>query len=195
MLFQKKCLHLAVMILAALLLAPGCGNKSENSPESYAFNEPHRIELGKALNEISGICYNEEDSSVLVVSDSKEKVYEIDFKTKKLKDYTEKVVLSGSDLEDIVKVDTSLFLLMSKGILIEVPDKAKDTSSIKTYQLGLAGSNDFETVYLDPSADGLVLLCKTCAHEQGKGIRTAFRFDLRSRTMLILSLQQQLSIL
>ena len=54
-------------------------------PESYAFNKPHRIQLGKALNEISGICYNEADSSILVVSDSKEKVYEIDFKTKKIK--------------------------------------------------------------------------------------------------------------
>ena len=183
MLFQKKCLHLAATILtASILLASGCGNKSQNSPQSYELNEPHRIELGKALNEISGICYNDADSTVLVVSDSKEKVYEIDFKTKKLRDYTEKVVISGSDLEDIVKVDSSLFLLMSKGILIEVPDKAKDTSSVKTYQLSLSGSNDFESVYFDPSADGLVLLCKTCAHEQGKGIRTAFRFDLRSRT-------------
>jgi hypothetical protein len=182
MLFQKKCLPLATIILTAVLLSLGCKSKNQNSPQGYAFGEPHRIELGKALNEISGICYNEADSNLLVVSDSKEKVYQIDFKTKKLRDYTEKVVLSGSDLEDIVKIDTSLFLLMSKGILIEVPDKAKDTSSIKTYQLHLSGSNDFETVYFDPSADGLVLLCKTCAHEQGKGIRTAFRFDLRSRT-------------
>ena len=91
-------------------------------------------------------------------------------------------MLSGSDLEDIVKLDSSLFLLMSKGILVEVPDKAKDTSSIKTYQLPISGTNDFETIYFDPSADGLVLLCKTCAREKGTGVRTAFRFDLRSRT-------------
>ena len=145
MLFQKKCLPLTAIILtASIWLAPGCGNKNQNSPQNYALNEPHRIELGKALNEISGICYNEADSSILVVSDSKEKVYEIDFKTKKLKDYTEKVVLSGSDLEDIVKLDSSLFLLMSKGILIEVPDKAKDTPNWRYNPAAFAHSHLFE---------------------------------------------------
>lgn len=182
MLFQKKCLPVAATVLTAALITAGCKGTAGNSPQNYAFNQPHSIVLGKALNEISGICYSEEDSSLLTIADNKEKVYQIDFKSKKLKDYTGKVVLANSNLEDIVKVDSSLFLLMNKGILVEVPDKAKDTTNIKTYQLRLSGVNDFEAVYYDPSAEGLVLLCKTCAHEKGRDVRTAFRFDLRSRT-------------
>ena len=184
MLFQKECLPLIPVVLLFTLLAGGCKNDSRNSPKDYALAKPQSVELGKAMNEVSGITFNAEDSSLLAVSDSKEKVYQINLVKKKLKDYTEKIVGPNSDLEDIVKVDTSLFLLMSKGILVEVLKNSGDSSSIKTYDLGLAGSNDFETLYYDPTAGGgsLVLLCKTCAREKGYGVRTAFRFDLRTRT-------------
>jgi len=182
MVFQNQCLPLTGIVLITLLLLGGCKNRGNGSPQGYDLNNPKRSELGKALNEISGLCYNKSDSSLLAISDSKEKVFQIDLKSRQLKDYTTKVVESGSDVEDIVKLDTSLFLLKSKGILVEIPDKAKDTSAIKTYDLGLEGSNDFETLYYDPSAQGLILLCKTCAREKGTGVRTAFRFDLRSRT-------------
>ena len=183
MLFQNKCLPFAGVLIAVLFII-SCKNGGQKSPEGYALDKPKRSELGKVLNEISGITYSAEDSSILAVSDSKEKVFQINLRNRKLADYTEKVIDSNSDVEDIVKVDTSLFLLMSKGTLVEVPQKAKDTSSIKTYDLGLQGSNDFETIYLDHSLNSLVLLCKTCAHEQGSGVRTAFRFDLRSRSFI-----------
>lgn len=183
MLFQNKCLPYVWVLIAALFFI-SCKNKGQKSPEGYALDKPKRSELGKALNEISGINYSVEDSSLLAISDSKEKVFQINLRNRKLSDYTEKVINSNSDVEDIVKVDTSVFLLMSKGTLVEVPQKAKDTSSVKTYDLGLQGTNDFETLYYDPSLNSLVLLCKTCAHEQGSGVRTAFRFDLRSRSFI-----------
>jgi uncharacterized protein YjiK len=182
MLFQNKCLPFLPVILLIIFLNTGCNNRGQQSPQGYALDKPKRSELGKVLNEISGINYSAEDSSILAVSDSKEKVFQINLRTRKLADYTGKVINSNSDVEDLVKMDTSVFLLMSKGILVEVPQKATDTSSIKTFELGLEGSNDFETVYYDPSSNGLVLLCKTCAHEKGSGVRTAFRFNLRTKT-------------
>lgn len=179
MLFQKKCLPATMILLAAAMFVFSCKNK--NSPKDYSLDEPQRVELAKGLNEISGICFSAQDTSLLAVSDSKEKVYQIDLVKKKLRDYTDKVVESNSDLEDIVKVNNSLFLLMSKGKLVEVT-KNGDSADVKTYDLGLSGSNDFETLYYDPTADGLVLLCKTCAREKGTGVRTTFRFSLRTRT-------------
>ena len=184
MLFQNKCLPLLGAILISSFFYTSCKNGAQRSPDGYTLSKPKQSELGKALNEISGICYNAEDSSLLAISDSKEKIFEIALKTRKLQDYTDKIINSNSDVEDIVKVDTSVFLLMSKGTLIEVPKKAKDTSSVKTYDIGLSGNNDFESLYYDPSSNSLVLLCKTCAHEQSSGVRTAFRFDLRSRTFI-----------
>lgn len=181
MLFQNKCLLLAAIILCCVGLV-GCQRNNHHSPAGYNLNEPKRSDLGKALNEISGIFYSVEDSSLLAIADSKEKIFQINLKTQKLQDYTGKIIPSNSDLEDLVKIDTSVFLLMSKGMLVEVPQGAKDSTGIKQYDIGLSGSNDFETVYYDPSANSLVLLCKTCAHEKGSGVRTAFRFDLRTRT-------------
>src|SRR5688572_20525215 len=176
MLFQNKCLLLIAHFFAILLFLISCKSKGENAPTGFQLDKPKRSELGKALNEISGLFYSVDDSSLLAIADSKEKVFQIDLRTRKLKDYTDKVVNPGSDVEDVVKLDTSLYLLMSKGILVEVPKNATDTASVKTYELGLGGTNDFETLYYDPSANGLVLLCKTCAHEKGTGVRTAFRF-------------------
>lgn len=181
--FQNKCLSVAFAVfVCALLFAAGCKNKSFTSPGAYSLDEPVQTQLGKVLNEISGIAYNAADTSMLAIADNKEWVFLMDLKNVKLHDYTAKVVPKNSDLEDLVKIDTSIYLLMSKGILLEVPDRATDSAAVKQYALPLGGSNDFETLYFDPDANGLVLLCKTCAHEKGEGIRTAFRFDLRTKT-------------
>ena len=179
MLFQNKCLLLTLFICC--IVFSGCKGKSNISPQFYQIDRPQRSELGKALNEISGIYFSG-NASLLAIADSKENIFLIDMKTKKLKDYTGKVVGPDSDLEDIVQVDSTVYLLMSKGILKEVPQGVKDTSGVKTYELELDGSNDFESLYYDPTANSLVLLCKSCAHEKGEGIRTAFRFDLSTKT-------------
>lgn len=182
MLSQNKCLpfHFALFVCALLFIS--CRQNSNSSPQNYQIGKPEQTILGKVLNEISGITFSAEDSSLLAVSDSKLQVFQLDLKNIKLKDYTGSVIAPDSDMEDIVKMDSSLFLLMSKGILKEIPLRAKDTTGIKTYDPGLKGSNDFETLYYDPTANGLVLLCKSCAHEKGQGIRTAYRFDLSKKT-------------
>lgn len=180
MLFQNKCLLLLLNVCCLLGIA-SCNIDPIETPQNYQINKPQKSELGKALNEISGITYAG-NGKLLAITDSKEKVIEIDIKAKKLRDYTSKVVGPDSDLEDIVLVDSTLYLLMSKGIIKEIPPGVKDTNGVKTYELNLNGSNDFETLYYDPTANGLVLICKTCAHEKGAGIRTAFRFDLKEKT-------------
>jgi len=180
MLFQNKCLLL--LIVLGMCINTSCKRKGHSSPTGYDLNNPQSFELGKSLNEISGIFFSAEDSSLLTISDSKEKIIQVDLRTKKLEDITGKIIPPDSDLEDIVRVDSFVYLLMSRGTLIEVPLNAKDSSEVKRYEMGLPGTNDFESLYHDRTAQGLVLLCKTCAHEKGTGVRTAFRFDLRSKT-------------
>ncbi len=183
MLFQKKCLpHFAAVIITLVVICGSCKNAKEKSSEDYDLQSPQLVTLGKALNEISGICFNGKDTTLLAVSDSKEGVFQMNLSTKKLRDYTDKIVGPDSDLEDLVKVDTSLFILLSKGILKEIKEGATDSSGIKTYNVPVEGPNDFETVYYDASVNGLVVLCKTCAHEKGQGVRTAYRFNLATKT-------------
>ncbi|HEU4632349.1 MAG TPA: SdiA-regulated domain-containing protein, partial [Flavisolibacter sp.] len=182
-LIQTKCPILVwSALVCALTLHSGCKGQGYGNPEGYDLGKPQEMQLGKVLNEISGLDYNEDDSTLLAISDSKEKIFQIGLKTKKLKDLTGKVVPPDSDLEDLVKIGDTVYLLSSWGEIKVVPMGAKDTSGIKTYDLGLQGQNDFETLYYDPTARGLVMVCKSCAHEKGKGVRTAFRFDLKTRT-------------
>ena len=89
--------------VCALLLASGCKRKEELSPDGYRLNNPEVVQLGKVLNEVSGICFNKEEGDLLAISDSKEQVFELDLHKNKLKDYPEKIVPPDSDLEDVVK--------------------------------------------------------------------------------------------
>ena len=184
MLSQKKCPGVFFpLFVCTVLLTISCGRKSTNTPD-YDLQHPEVTLLGNILNEVSGICYYDKagDSALLAVVDSKEKVFKLEMKVPRLKDYTEKVLPSNSDPEDVIKIDSSLFVLLSRGIIKEIPDKAQDTAGIKTYSLNLPGNNDFETLYYDPSVKSLIMMCKACEHERKAGIRTAYRFDLATRT-------------
>src|SRR4051812_21394955 len=102
MLFQKECpLFSLAIFVCALLFVESCKSKASSTPDNYQFNKPEKTELGKVLNEISGICFDPSDSNLLAISDSKERVYQLDLKRTKLHDYTSKVVPPNSDLEDI----------------------------------------------------------------------------------------------
>lgn len=181
-LFQMRCLpRFASLIVYATTLLSGCAGKSYSSPPGYDFRKPAMSELGKSLNEISGITYNSEDGSLWAVSDSKRKIIGIELKKQKLKDETGSIVAEDQDLEDLVKLDKEAYLLSSKGLLYEVPLNTKDSASVRSYPFWSTEKNDFETLYYDASAEGLIMLCKTCESDKGKHIRSAYRFDLKTK--------------
>jgi hypothetical protein len=136
--------------------------------------------LGKVLNEVSGLNFNRDNNSLLAISDSKRKIYEINLKTQKLKDYAEKFA-EQADFEDLVKVGNIVFVLISDGTILAVPPNTKDSTGTEVYPFWSKEKNDFEAMYYDPSVNGLIILCKSCAHEKGQGSRTAFRFDLSAK--------------
>jgi uncharacterized protein YjiK len=178
-LIQTKCpVWLGMALGCTITLIMGCKEQSYASPEGYDMNKPVKENLGKVLNEISGICFNNDDNTLLAISDSKEKVFQINVDKQKLKDYTDKVVGPNTDLEDIVKVDSTVYLLSSKGVIYEIP-KAKDT--VRTYTFHSDDKNDFETLYYDPSVQSLIMVCKECPSDKGKGMRSAYRFDLSKK--------------
>jgi hypothetical protein len=180
--FQMGCpAWMARFLVCAATLLAGCQNEAEHSPQGYDLNKPQEMQLGKVLNEISGLDYHASDNMLVAIADNKEKIFGISLKTKKLKDLTDNIVAKDSDLEDVVVSDTAYYLLSSWGEIKEVHPGARDSSGVVIYRLGLSGQNDFETMYYDPTAKGLVLICKSCAHEKGLGARTAYRFDLQRK--------------
>jgi len=181
-LIQTKCpIRWVLALVCAITLLTGCKQQSYTSPEGYDINKPQKENLGKVLNEISGICFNDDDNSLLAISDSKEKVFQINIDKQKLKDYTNKVVPSNSDIEDVTKVDSAVYMLSSKGTIYELSSKKNDTAKIKAYSFGSNDQNDFETIYYDPSINSLVMVCKKCPVDKGKDLRSAYRFDLATK--------------
>jgi uncharacterized protein YjiK len=181
-LIQNRCLpsRLALIVCAATLLQ-GCDLQRSKSPEGYDFEKPQKFELGKVLNEISGISYNLNDSSLLAISDSKKKIFEISLKRVHLRDYTPDILEGGQDLEDIVNMEKTLYVLSSKGTIYEIPLNAGDTVA-NSYSLFEKGKNDFETLYYDTVANGLIMMCKSCASDKGQQRRSAYKFDLATKT-------------
>lgn len=179
LIFQTLCPAFAALLLVCTLLAlqMGCVQQNDSSPNGYDLRTPQKRALGKVLNEISGLTYNTDSNALLVIADSKRKVFSINLKTQKLSDYAEKFS-EQADFEDLVILGDTVYVLISNGTILAVPQGAKDSSTTRTYPFWSTDVNDFETLYYDLTVKGLVILCKTCAHEKGQGIRTAYRFNL-----------------
>lgn len=179
--FQTQCPALVLVSLFGLLtLFTSCKEEGVGSPQNYNLNKPIRRELGKVLNEISGLSYNPDDNSLLAISDSRTKIFTINLRTQKLSDYSKKF-FEQKDFEDLVKLDSVVYVLISNGTILEVPLKVNDSERTIIHSFWLPGKNDFETLYYDSAANGLIMICKSCADEKGKDVRTAYRFDLAGK--------------
>lgn len=175
--FQKRYPVLKIFVLLSFMLQMSCKNHSYPSPENYDLEHPQEFELGKTLNEISGLSFNNDDNNLLAISDSREKIIQISLDKQKLKDKVAKIG-NKNDYEDLTKVDKTIFVLISNGTIVAVPANFTDSSRIDTYPFWSTAKNDFETLYYDSTAGGLIMLCKTCADEKGQEVRTAYRFNL-----------------
>ena len=180
--FQTQCRSFfGASLVCICVLVMSCKNNTSNTSAGYDLTRPVNKQLGKVLNEISGLTFSIEDNSLLAIADSKEKIYQINLSTQKLKDYSEKFY-GAYDYEDLVKGDTSIFVLISNGTIVEVPLHAKDKDQAKEYPFWSTRKNDFESLYFDSSINSLVMICKSCSDEKGQPFRSAYRFDLNTKT-------------
>lgn len=180
-LFQTQCpVQILSFALAISLVGSSCNDNAYSSPKGYDFRKPVKSDLGRDLNEISGMSYNTDDTTILAVSDSKRKIFELDIAMLKLRDYSEKMY-TQSDFEDLVKIDSIIYVLISNGTIISMPLRVHDSSSTNAFPFPFSGKNDFETLYYDQTLNALIMLCKSCEDDKGKQLRSAYRFDLLSK--------------
>ena len=147
----------------------------QKSPPGYQLNRPAKEILKKKLAEISGIFYVPEEKTILAIADDEGMVFAMDSLGKNIFDYLPKPFAETQDYEDIVKLDSIIFVLVSDGTILQINKNAEIISRAK---VPLSGKNDFESIYYEPSSNGIIILCKKCALEKNKKARTAFRFDI-----------------
>lgn len=163
-----------------LLLCTSCEMFwSPHSPHGYVLPKPHRIILDKKLNEISGLSFLPDEQAMLAIADDKRKIYKVTPEGAISNYFEEDFAEEQQDFEDVVKVDGVVYALVSDGTIYSI--RKTDSGLVVTnHPFPSEDKNDFETLYYDPAARGLIMLCKSCAFEK-KGMRTAFRFDLASQ--------------
>ena len=173
-----KIRNLMLVFFAFYLGIAGCQSKKVLlTPEGYDLQHPDKTDLGTKLQEISGIFWVN-DSLMLANNDESGKIFNLNPSNKK--DFTYPTVEFGEkdDYEDIVKVDSSVYLLISTGKIIEV--KAQGDSAHGTVVAELPGKdNEFESMYYDKDIHSLIMLCKKCNREKDQ-FRSAYKFDLRT---------------
>lgn len=155
---------------------------SPKSPQGYVVPRPHKMILEKKLNEISGLYYLPDENAFLAIADNKQKVYRVTVDGK-VSNYFEEDFAEQEDFEDVVKVDSTVYVLVSDGSIIAI--QQNDSGLLTTRHpfptTDSTNKNDFETLYFDSVAKGLILICKECEIEKGKNERTAYRFDLTTQ--------------
>jgi uncharacterized protein YjiK len=149
------------------------------SPRGYVLPRPKKMILEKKVNEISGLFYLQNENAMLAISDNKQKIYRIT-PTGEVSSYIEEDFGPQEDYEDVVRVDSSVYVLISDGTIVEI-NRTDSGLNVKNYPFWSKEKNDFETLYYDAAANSLVVLCKFCKEGGDVTDPNAYRFNLAGK--------------
>jgi uncharacterized protein YjiK len=149
----------------------------------YKLSAPDRVYfLPEALQEISGLT--EIDSSkIACIQDENEIVFIYDLSTGKIISRID-CGYSG-DYEGIARVDSTLYILRSDGVLIEIKNFKSDKFIRSTYPTGIAWK-DNEGLCYNPSNNNLLIAPKEIPHKgsEDKDKRFIYGFSLASKALI-----------
>src|SRR5688572_5776822 len=109
-------LVLLFLITISCLLNLRCSGDSRaryESPEGYDLNKPWLLNLPIELDEISGIVYYPEDTSIFAINDEFGWLYKIHLLGRR--EIRKWKFSEGGDYEDLVMIDSIFYALRSKG--------------------------------------------------------------------------------
>lgn len=182
-----------MVLLLFIIALTQCNHKKViYTPLGYNITQPQTISLGSKLDEISGICWVS-DSLMLANNDESGRIFAINLANLKDLEYRNFKFGEKGDYEDIVKVDSAIYLLVATGKIVRVTGFQNEDSVKSEVVAELPGiQNEFESLYYDKEVNSLIMLCKDC-HKEKNRIRSAYRFDL-SRNELIDSPYYQIQV-
>jgi uncharacterized protein YjiK len=144
------------------------------SPPHYNFATPLTDKLELKLQEISGITWDSKNNVFLAVDDGSDKLFFLDKDTRII--IAESVFGDNADYEDVAILNGIIYILRSDGMITKiVKDSTDKIIGMEAGHITLTGTNDFETMYSDPTRNALVLICKNCKSDDVKSV-SAFAF-------------------
>jgi uncharacterized protein YjiK len=159
--------------MLALITACDKEEKVYKSPPGYDFAHPTIIKLTYELDEVSGITYYPGDTSIFMQVDEKGNLYKLKFSNPT--DIRKWKIADADDYEDIVLLDSTFYVLSSKGDITVVTFLSEHSVDSRSYPFPIP-DNEFEILFYDPKIRKLVLICKDCS-EDGKKSTSGYAFD------------------
>lgn len=178
-------MHLHVKLLFFVLFAlTSCDSaKSQtNKLIPYTLSAPsERLELPDTLREISGITYLS-DSTIACIQDENGIVFIYNFQQQTIQNQFS-FHLDG-DYEGIAKVNETLYILRSDGMLFEIKNYLSPDFKMDAFATGIPIANN-EGLCYDAKNDRLLIGCKS---KLGKGpefknLRVLYAFDLKTKKL------------
>ncbi|MBI3139688.1 MAG: SdiA-regulated domain-containing protein [Sphingobacteriales bacterium] len=171
----------SLLLLVTGLLFNSCGAgklRKIQSPPHYNFSEVFTHKLDPKLREISGLAWDNKRDEFIAHQDESGKLFYLDKETKAIK--AEYKFAGKGDYEDVTLVNSMPYVLRSDGLITRVvKDSSGKVSGEELGEPGIAGPNDFESMYYDPQRKALILLCKNCNTDQKKSV-SAFAYYIDS---------------
>jgi len=173
--------HLFVLLFSGVIILVGSCSQTDSyqSPPGYNFNKPFVYKLPTILDEISGLFFYPKDSGIFAIQDEKGWLFKIHL-TNPLQIERWKFS-NGADYEDLSLVDSTFYVLKSKGILEKFIFATPDSVSLQSFPVAV-GKNEFETLFYDSTIHRLILICKNCEQDTRKEV-SSFAFDISSGTL------------
>lgn len=183
--YSKLFSYAGLFIIMLLMVSAGCLQTKRiiYTPHGYDITQPAKYKLGSKLDEISGICWIN-DTLMIANNDESGKIFYIKLNKMGELEYQDLKYGEKDDYEDIVKVDSVIYILQSTGKILAVTDFI-NAESVKVNEVAIlpGAENEFESLYYDKEVNSLVMLCKDCHKEKDK-IRSAYRYDLTNKMLI-----------
>jgi len=177
---SKNFVFYPLPILIFLSFITSCSSRNSNyqSPPGYNLSKPYVYKLPTILDEISGLLFYPKDSGIFAIQDEKGWLFKIHLSSPI---QIERWKFSnGADYEDLSLVDSTFYVLRSKGILEKFKFATPDSVSLQSFPVG-PGKNEFEALYYDSTLHQLILICKNCGEDSRKEV-SSFAFDPASES-------------
>lgn len=162
-------------IIATVILI-SCGDNNKNHPEvpGYDIKKPFVYKLPQSLNEISGIVFYPKDTSLFAINDEEGYLYKIFLRTPLQIERWR--FANGADYEDIALVDSTFYVLRSKGKLDKFKFMEGDSVLTTTYDIPASKKKELESMYYDSTRKRLIMICKECKGDANDQV-TTWEFD------------------
>lgn len=170
-----------------MLLALACVEKkvkADENPLGYDLTKPKKYSMPDLLQEISGIAFNNGDSSIVYAQQDEDgDVFRLPIGTK---DKTATKFAGKGDYEDIAVAKGWIIMLKSNGNLysFSINETAKEEAANVIDSKNLLPKGEYEGMFADEATGKVYVLCKTCKQDKGTKNASGYILTLQSNGSL-----------